>query len=117
MRPVSWCQFGVAAAASRTFTVDTTADSHDAHPGDGACTDSSGRCSLRAAIEEANAEARGSLVTIDVPAGTYKLKLGMLSITRNAVSIDGSGSVVLKEKGIHRVVSVGLGGASSPSRT
>ena len=98
---------GVAAAASRTLTVDTTADSHDAHPGDGACADSSGRCSLRAAIEEANAEAKGTLVTIDVPSGTYKLKLGTLSITRNAVSIDGSGTVVLKEKGTHRFMSVG----------
>lgn len=38
-----------------TFVVDTLTDSHDAAPGDGVCADGSGNCTLRAAIEEANA--------------------------------------------------------------
>jgi CSLREA domain-containing protein len=42
------------------FTVNTTTDLHDALPGDGLCADSNGLCSLRAAIEEANAEAQQS---------------------------------------------------------
>jgi CSLREA domain-containing protein len=33
-----------------TFTVNTTADTPDANPGDGVCADSSGNCSLRAAV-------------------------------------------------------------------
>src|SRR5580692_7616384 len=45
-----------AATPAHTFTVNTTNDTHDATPGDGICADSSGQCSLRAAIEEANAE-------------------------------------------------------------
>ncbi|MEO8303521.1 MAG: Ig-like domain-containing protein, partial [Betaproteobacteria bacterium] len=38
-----------------SFTVVTTADAVDANPGDGICADSLGRCTLRAAIMEANA--------------------------------------------------------------
>src|SRR5579863_1377836 len=66
----------VASAATRTFTVNTTTDTHDAHPGSGSCADSSGHCSLRAGIEEANAEPSGSSITIYIPANKYKLSLG-----------------------------------------
>lgn len=38
-----------------TFVVDSTADSVDAHPGDGVCADAGGACTLRAAVMEANA--------------------------------------------------------------
>jgi CSLREA domain-containing protein len=37
-----------------TFTVNSTADTSDADPGDGTCDDGTGACTLRAAIEEAN---------------------------------------------------------------
>jgi CSLREA domain-containing protein len=43
-----------AAAAAETFSVTTTADEADAAVGDG-CLTAGGKCSLRAAIEEANA--------------------------------------------------------------
>jgi len=45
--------------------VNTRNDTHDDIPGDGACLDSGGKCSLRAAIEEANAAAN-SCGTIDI---------------------------------------------------
>jgi len=38
-----------------TFTVNSTSDSIDNNPGNGVCLDSSGNCSLRAAIMESNA--------------------------------------------------------------
>ena len=41
-------------AAGRTFTVTSTADTADAKRGDGVCADSQGRCTLRAAIGEAD---------------------------------------------------------------
>jgi CSLREA domain-containing protein len=44
-------------ALALTFTVDNTGDNPDSSPGDGLCMDSLGRCSLRAAIQEANASA------------------------------------------------------------
>lgn len=60
-------------AAPQTFTVDTTADTVDANPGDGVCADSNGKCSLRAAVMEANALG-GNPHTIVLQAGqTYTL--------------------------------------------
>src|SRR5262245_49487475 len=57
-----------------TLTVDSTVDSVDASPGNGICADSLGRCTLRAAVMEANA--LGGPDTIVLPAGTYTLTLG-----------------------------------------
>lgn len=52
-----------------TFDVDTTADGADADPGDGICATLVGPCTLRAAIEEANA--LGGAHTINLPQGYY----------------------------------------------
>ncbi|HEX7133049.1 MAG TPA: hypothetical protein VF228_10755, partial [Iamia sp.] len=46
------------------FTVDPVATGADATPGDGVCEDGDGRCSLRAAVEEANALATPTEITI-----------------------------------------------------
>lgn len=59
------------AHAGPSVVVDTTADTHDANPGDGICADAGGFCSLRAAAEENNA-AYGKM-SVSVPAGTYVL--------------------------------------------
>jgi large repetitive protein len=56
-----------------SFTVNTTLDSIDAKPADGICADSSGKCSLRAAVMEANATK--SAQTINLGTGTYTLTL------------------------------------------
>lgn len=55
------------------LNVDTTADSPDAKPGDGQCLAKAGGCTLRAAIEEANATTLAD--TINVPPGTYVLSV------------------------------------------
>lgn len=86
-------------AGSYTFKVNTTADTHDAHPGDGTCADAQAKCSLRAAIEEADALPSGSLITITVPAGTYALTLGTLKLTANTISINGADSKTTIIKG------------------
>ncbi len=62
-----------ASSTAATFTVNTTADTNDATPGDGLCADTGGACSLRAAIEETNALPGADIVKI--PAGTYVLTL------------------------------------------
>ncbi|MBK8903182.1 MAG: right-handed parallel beta-helix repeat-containing protein [Anaerolineaceae bacterium] len=61
-------------AVAATFTVDDTTDRADANPGDGLCVTSAGTCSLRAAIQEANASLGAD--TISVPAGVFTLTLG-----------------------------------------
>ena len=58
-----------------TFAVNNTADVVDAAPGNGVCATAGGVCTLRAAIQEANADPGGDTITL--PAGTYKLILGV----------------------------------------
>jgi CSLREA domain-containing protein len=57
-----------------TFTVNTTLDTVDAVPGNGVCLDSSGFCSLRAAIIENN-HLPLAANTLILPAGTYTLTI------------------------------------------
>src|SRR5436189_1177281 len=60
-------------AMGANFTVDSTADAVDAMPGDGACATLGGRCTLRAAVQEANA--RPGADGVSLPAGTYVLAI------------------------------------------
>lgn len=69
-------------ASAATFNVNTTADTVDAVAGNGLCADSGGVCSLRAAIEEANALAGAD--TINVVAGTYTLGSNLPAYTQVA---------------------------------
>lgn len=61
-----------APAAAAPMTVNSTGDANDASPGDGRCRTPAGRCTLRAAIDEANANA-GPSMKIVLPAGRYGL--------------------------------------------
>jgi CSLREA domain-containing protein len=60
-------------AQADTYTVNTIADAVDAAPGDGICATATGKCSLRAAVQEANAH--GGADAISLPAGLYALSL------------------------------------------
>jgi CSLREA domain-containing protein len=57
-----------------SFTVNNQNDTADVNPGSGICSDAVGRCSLRAAIMEANADPMAS-VNIYLPAGTFNLSI------------------------------------------
>ena len=97
---VLFLQVGIQPVAAQvTFVVNSTADAVDANPGDGICqTATPGQCTLRAAIQEANAVA--GAYTITLPAGTYTLTIpgagedaaatGDLDVTQN-VTINGAG--------------------------
>jgi CSLREA domain-containing protein len=81
-------------AHGATFNVNTTADGADAVI-NGVCATAGGQCSLRAAVQEANAAADDD--TIEVPAGTYLLSVADdpfsspdLDLT-NPVTIHGAG--------------------------
>ncbi|GBD17219.1 putative outer membrane protein PmpB [bacterium HR26] len=60
-------------AVAVTFTVTDSTDAVDANPGDSVCDTGTGACTLRAAIQEANALSDN--VVIQLPAGTYELGL------------------------------------------
>ncbi len=64
---------GVDSAAGTTFEVTQVEDAVDASIGDGVCATGAGTCNLRAAVQEANAQA--GTATINVGAGTFVLSL------------------------------------------
>ncbi|MFZ6029770.1 MAG: choice-of-anchor Q domain-containing protein [Chloroflexota bacterium] len=91
-------------APSASFSVTTTQDSSDINPGDGICDGGSG-CSLRAAIEEGNALPGED--TILLPANTYSLTNGQLTITDSLViDGEGAGTTIIDAQGNSRVFSI-----------
>src|SRR5262245_49290658 len=98
-----------------TFTVNNTGDAVDANIGNGICATAAGVCTLRAAIQEANASAAADM--INLPAGTYTLTrtgrnednavTGDLDITR-PLTITGAGatSTYINAGGIDRVFDI-----------
>jgi CSLREA domain-containing protein len=90
-----------AAAADVTFHVNSTKDSPDKTDVDGKCLALNGKCTLRAAVTEANVEP--GVDTIKLPKGTFKLKIpgtgasqeGDLDVTE-ALSIAGKSATKTK---------------------
>jgi len=87
-------------AQAETFRVDSTADAVDAVPGDGVCATADEACTLRAAVQEANALPGAD--RIRVPAGEYLL-------TRGGASEDDAVTGDLDLRGRLRVVGAGVG--------
>ncbi len=75
-----------------TFTVDSNADTGDANPGDGTCDDGTGHCTLRAAIEEANAHSGADAIVFS---SDFSISPATpLPDITEAVSIDGSYNLI-----------------------
>jgi|SRR5579884_1030485 len=74
-----------------TFTVTSTADTSDADPGDGACADILGHCTLRAAIQEANAKTGLKAIHFDIPGtGVHEISIASaLPAVTQPLEIDG----------------------------
>lgn len=102
--------------AQGTFNVNSPLDTNDANPGDGACADANGNCTLRAAIQEANARGGASTIVIQ-PGQLYMLTIdgagedaaltGDLDVTA-MISIDGRG-VTVDAGGLDRIFDVQSG--------
>jgi CSLREA domain-containing protein len=92
-----------AMASSLSLTVTSTTDTPDANPGDGICGDATGQCTLRAAIQEADAQPAGTVTNVTVPAGTYALSLGPLPVTGNVIVVTGAGSSATVVKNAKKV--------------
>lgn len=92
------------------FTVDSLADSADINAGDGLCDDGSGACSLRTAIEEANALGGADTIGFSV-SGTIILSSGLPSISQ-PLTITGPGAKQLTVSGNHSVRPFYIGNTS-----
>lgn len=60
-------------AFATTFTATVGSDSRDVLPGDGLCADPYGRCTLRAALMEANATPEADVIELDGSLGSHQL--------------------------------------------
>jgi len=83
------------------FTVNSETDAGDASPGDGQCLSAANECTLRAAVEEANALEGQDLISL--PAGDYVLSKGTLDLTSELI-LTGEGQKItrLSCSGDHR---------------
>jgi CSLREA domain-containing protein len=76
----------------RTFIVTSTADTPDATPGDGACADTQNRCTLRAAMTEADYLIGDDRIEFDLPGSApVTIQIG----SRLPIIASRSGSVVI----------------------
>jgi CSLREA domain-containing protein len=117
--------YPAAAVSAATFGVNSNTDAVDAAIGNGVCATATGACTLRAAIQEANALAGAD--TINVPSGNYFLTIqganeeaaasGDLDVTGELV-INGTGAnvPVIGGGGIDRVFDVLVGATVTLSR-
>jgi hypothetical protein len=85
-----------------TFLVNDDGDTEDALPGDGICADISDKCTLRAAIQEANVNPGTDQITFDLPNQSTIIQLsltpGELVITQ-PLTITGPGARLLTISG------------------
>jgi CSLREA domain-containing protein len=114
---------GAQAAHAADFVVNSTADAADANPGDHLCITAAATCTLRAAIQEADAD--GGANTVIVPPGRYRLTSvpspeagfptendagnGDLDITDDTLAVRGAGAgkTTIDGGGLDRVFSIG----------
>jgi len=109
-------------AQGAVFEVNSTTDAVDAALGDGTCATATSTCTLRAAIQEANALAGADLVRL--PAGTYALTLaganedasasGDLDISSELLIVGaGPDTTIVQGNGADRVFDIGSGAVAS----
>lgn len=102
-------------AMAANFTVNSLADAVDAMPGDGQCAAADSTCTLRAAIQEANALPGAD--SIGLPSGTYVLSIagsnedaaatGDLDITDDlTINGSGAGGTIIDAGSIDRVFDI-----------
>jgi CSLREA domain-containing protein len=82
---------GIVFSTTATFTVDDTGDTPDANPGNGVCDDGGGNCTLRAAIEEANANPGADTINFSIGAGAQTISpASALATITEALTLDGT---------------------------
>jgi uncharacterized repeat protein (TIGR01451 family)/CSLREA domain-containing protein len=111
-----------AAAQAATFVVDSTLDAVDAAPGDGNCADATNHCTLRAAIQEANALPGADTITLNAElytltiagAGEELAATGDLDISDD-LTINGASvaETIIDAGGLDRVFDIGPNGQST----
>jgi CSLREA domain-containing protein len=80
-------------SASVTFVVTQVNEGDDANPGDGICATAGGPCTLRAAIQEANANLGADTIQFNLPGGgvhVISITSGPLPVITEQLTLDGT---------------------------
>src|SRR5690242_12569639 len=101
------------AARATTFVVNDTGETPDASPGDGMCDTGAGKCTLVAAMQEANALAGTDV--IQVTPGTYSITAPLPAVTtvmtiEPTTGTDPSATVIASSSSHPRIFTVSTGG-------
>jgi CSLREA domain-containing protein len=101
-------------ASALTLTVTSTLDSADALPGNGVCDNGSGQCTLRAAIQEANALAGSDTIAFNIGAGGVQTisPASALPGLSSTIAVDGT-----TQPGFTNTPLIQLEGSSAPAGT
>jgi CSLREA domain-containing protein len=110
------------AHAAATFTVNSTGDGADSNLNDGVCDDGTGHCTLRAAIQQANATPGADTVNFQIGSGVQTIAPGSpLPTVTDPVIIDGTtqpgfaGAPLIVLSGGNAVIGDGLSITAGPS--
>ena len=100
--------------APLVLTVDSTGDGADGDTGDGVCGDGDGACTLRAAIEQANA-AGGGIIKFDIASTTpHTIQPGSaLPVISSAVVVDGQSQAPSADGGADALVQIEIDGSNA----
>lgn len=93
-----------APVSAATFVVNSTADTSDANTADGVCDAGGGVCTLRAAVEQANAAPGADVITL--PAGTYDVATPLEPSGDLTVNGAGAASTTIFGSGLDQNASV-----------
>ena len=101
---LGWC---ASVSAAQTFNVNTTDDTPDKNLQDNQCADDANRCSLRAAIQQANASPGKDIIKLG--ALTYYLtNIGVLEELAATGDLDITDSVVIQGQGRDQTIIDGI---------
>ncbi|MGH1492304.1 MAG: discoidin domain-containing protein [Acidimicrobiales bacterium] len=112
------------AQAAADFVVNTTGDESDANLSDNSCSTAAGSCTLRAAIQQANATRGANEINFNIPGGGVKRiqlrsELPALIDTSGGTTINGysqpGSSVNTAQYGSNAVLSIELSGTNRPA--
>jgi CSLREA domain-containing protein len=76
------------AGAASTFVVNSAGDTYDAGTDDGVCDDGAGRCTLRAAITQANATPGADIINFQIGTGPQTITSAAPLLVTEGVTID-----------------------------
>lgn len=96
------------AAHAASFTVNSGADTNDANVGDGICSDASGGCTLRAAVQEANATPGADTISFASSGGTTFLSLGDIFVT-DSIAIESANGWTVSGNFASRIFNLPIG--------